>query len=69
MPLFDTQNDEELLRLKGHKADVVDVTFSPDGKILTSASWDRTARLWDVKTSKCLKILKYMCCNISVCPS
>ncbi|MGH8638349.1 MAG: WD40 repeat domain-containing protein, partial [Burkholderiales bacterium] len=32
--------------LEGHKAPVVGLAVSPDGKTLASASWDHTARLW-----------------------
>ncbi|MFG2484922.1 hypothetical protein ACGFSI_19465 [Streptomyces virginiae] len=36
-------------RLTGHTSDVVSISLAPDGKVLASASWDRTVRLWDIE--------------------
>jgi dipeptidyl aminopeptidase/acylaminoacyl peptidase len=44
--------------LKGHRSYVTSVSFSPDGKILASASGDSTVKLWDVNTSREIKTLK-----------
>ncbi|MFJ6052529.1 hypothetical protein [Streptomyces sp. NPDC092307] len=35
-------------RLPGHTSDVVAISLAPDGKVLATASWDRTLRLWDI---------------------
>jgi WD40 repeat protein len=48
--LIDTATLTEVRRLRGHRDDVADVRFSPDGDALASASADTTAALWDVAT-------------------
>ena len=41
--------------LIGHTRDVIGVAFSSDGTLLATASWDKTARLWDVATGECVR--------------
>jgi WD40 repeat protein/tetratricopeptide (TPR) repeat protein len=38
--------------LEGHKQYVTDLTFSPEGGLLASHSWDGTLRLWDPSTGR-----------------
>jgi WD40 repeat protein len=35
--------------LKGHTDEVTSVSFSPDGRLLASGSWDKTIKLWRVE--------------------
>ena len=44
--------DEPALTLKGHKTQVTKIAFSPDGRLLASASRDNTIRLWNVETGE-----------------
>ncbi|HEV3115540.1 MAG TPA: protein kinase [Gemmataceae bacterium] len=38
--------------LRGHRAPIVRISFSPDSRTLVSTGMDHTARLWDVATAK-----------------
>ncbi|MGC4113551.1 MAG: WD40 repeat domain-containing protein [Myxococcales bacterium] len=47
----------EPVALGGHTDNVTALGFSPDGKVLASASRDRTVRLWTSGTGECVGVL------------
>lgn len=45
-------SNKSVARLTGHLQLVNDVKFSPDARLLASASFDKSIKLWDGKTGK-----------------
>ncbi|KAH6877188.1 Pfs, NACHT and WD domain protein [Thelonectria olida] len=44
--------------LEGHPKPITSIAFSHDGRLLASASMDRTAKIWDVVTGECIQTLR-----------
>lgn len=42
-------------RLKGHTGNITSIDFNPDGNSIISASTDRTLKLWDIESGKCIR--------------
>jgi WD40 repeat protein len=53
-----TLTSQVRMTLRGHSSGVDGVAFSPDGKRLATASWDHTAKVWDVESGKELLTLR-----------
>ena len=48
--LLDAQTLQPAVKLEGHTSTISDLSFLGDGKLLASASYDNTFRVWDVTT-------------------
>lgn len=46
-----------LLSFNGHTNWVRCAKFSPDGRLIISCSDDKTIKLWDVSTGRCIKTI------------
>ena len=51
-------NGKLLRELRGHTNLINNVSFSPNGELLASASQDNTVRLWDARENKLLRVLR-----------
>ena len=55
--VWDLETGQATQAMKGLKASVGRVVFSPDGKLLATAGGDKAVRVWDVATGKELAVL------------
>lgn len=46
------EEKKPVARMTGHQALVNEVLFSPDTRLLASASFDKSIKIWDGKTGK-----------------
>jgi WD40 repeat protein len=56
--IYDFATGELKALLKGHKAKVIALSFSPNSSLLISGSFDNTAIIWDVETAQMLHRLE-----------
>ncbi|MFG1775347.1 WD40 repeat domain-containing protein [Micromonospora sp. NPDC049048] len=57
--LWDLSRQRRIASLVGHVARVTDVTFSRDGALVATASWDHTVRVWDVRSAQSVALLDH----------
>ena len=57
MRLIDLATKQVKWTVRAHNDTIYGVTFSPDGRTIASASWDGTAKLWNVATGQ--EIFRY----------
>jgi len=53
-----TDNKKPIARMVGHQQPVNQVCFSPNGRMIASASFDKSIRLWDGLTGKFITTLR-----------
>lgn len=58
LTLWETESGKLVKNFDGHNAAIRGITFSSDGKMLASASLDKTARIWNAESGALLKTIE-----------
>lgn len=68
--LWEISSQRTRALLKGHKKRVTFLGFVPHGRLLVSASWDHSIRIWNVRDGSCKNIsngnLSRSLCSVSL---
>jgi hypothetical protein len=57
--VYDLRTGERIGKPLAHEAGLVEVTFSPDGRLVLTASTDYTPRLWNPDTGECVTTMRH----------
>jgi WD40 repeat protein len=52
LELWSTEDHRPLVKLAGHRAPIMSVRYSPDGKTIATGSMDHSVKLWNVATRR-----------------
>ncbi len=58
LEIYNLATGNLLNNLSGHQHQISNFNLSRDGKFFITSSWDQTARIWDLKSKKCIKVLE-----------
>jgi WD40 repeat protein/serine/threonine protein kinase len=56
--VWDTDSGEQVAMMPGHEADITDLCFALDERLVFSASADNTVRIWDVERCKATRQIR-----------
>lgn len=57
LKVWDRQTGKNLHTLEGHQQPVTSLSFSPDGNLIVSSSFDKTIKIWDAQQGQELRTL------------
>ncbi|KAJ5184627.1 WD40 repeat-like protein [Penicillium cf. griseofulvum] len=57
---------EECWQLQGHFVGINDLSFSPDSRLVVSASTDKTLRLWETATGRASHVLEVQASDMPI---